>query len=892
MKLHFEASLGYQLDAVDSIVRLFEGAPRLRARDTVFAEVHANILKLTPERIFQNRDAILNERRIADRDAHKTEELDFSIEMETGTGKTYVYLRTIFDLYHAYGLSKFIIVVPSIPVREGVLKTLEITRAHFKELYSVPFEFFAYDSRKLAQVKSFCEANTLQVMVMNIQSFNAEDRIISQERDGTHGVRLIDLIKQTFPIIVMDEPQVGMGTAKSEKALASLNPLFKLRYSATHEKPKNVVYRLTPFDAYNQSLVKKIEVFSVQTEGAVESLAFKDAVFAGTKPPQAKLTANVHLKEKGFKTKTITCKKDDDLEEKTGNQAYRGLIIERIWRDMSDGQAKLQFTNGTVLIMGEQTGRDSEEIFREQIRWTIQKHFEKKANLRSQGIKVLSLFFIDRVANYMSVDGKIRRLFLEQYREAFKKHYGSEPTNLDAIHSGYFAKTGNGEWTDSEASMSKNSEAYQLILKDKERLLSQDEPLEFIFSHSALGVGWDNPNVFNICTLNETESTNRKRQEIGRGLRICVNQDGERVRDAVDVKEGKEINLLTVIANQSYQAFAEAYQSELAEEFGSDAPTPKPRDARKKPTKLNLNKARFESKDFSELWKRIALRTQWSVSFHEPSIIDRCTEAVREIRVPEPSINVELNRITTLGREDAPQFWKEYHVGAADPRAARGVKASLDPVNEISDQTGLAIDTIRQILLKAGEPQRVTKNPIAFMTEVAERIKRVIDRELVTVVRYEQTGESYAPKLFQELDETLGEVVATPSHGLYDAEKIDSEVERRFGTELDHDHRVRLFFKLPKWYSISTPIGEHHPDWAIVVEKKMLDGDGAETTYHFVVETKGTRRKEDLAPDERMKIDCAIKHFEAVGLKEYLAPVDTVETFKEKANGATNTRIF
>lgn len=517
MKLHFEANLKYQLDAVSSVVRLFEGAPHMRARDSVLAEVHANILPLSPGRIFLNRDAVLNENRIVDKDAHKTEEVDFSIEMETGTGKTYVYLRTIFELYRSYGLSKFIIVVPSIPVREGVLKTLDITRSHFKELYSAPYEFFGYESKKLAQVKSFCESNTLQIMVMNIQSFNAEDRVISQERDGTHGVRLIDLIRQTSPIIIMDEPQVGMGTVKSEKALASLNPLFKLRYSATHEKPKNVVYRLTPFDAYNQSLVKKIEVFSVQSEGAVESLMFKDAVFSGGKPPQAKLVANVRLKESGFKSKMITCTKEDDIERRSGNSAYRGLVIERIWRDMNDGQTKLQFTNGTILLMGEQVGSDSEEIFREQIRWTIQKHFDKKAERQSQGIKVLSLFFIDRVANYMKDDGKIRQLFVELYGEIYKKQYGLEPTNVHAVHNGYFAKTGNGEWTDSEASMSKNSDAYQLILKDKERLLSQDELLEFIFSHSALGVGWDNPNVFNICTLNESESINRKRQEIGRG---------------------------------------------------------------------------------------------------------------------------------------------------------------------------------------------------------------------------------------------------------------------------------------------------------------------------------------------------------------------------------------
>jgi type III restriction enzyme len=890
MKLHFEANLGYQLDAVDSVVRLFESAPRMKARDTVFAEVHANILKLSPDRIFQNRDTIVSERKIAEKDAHKTPELDFSVEMETGTGKTYVYLRTIFDLHRAYGLSKFIIVVPSIPVREGVLKTLEITRSHFKELYSVPFEFFGYESKKLAQVKAFCESNTLQIMIMNIQSFNAEDRIISQERDATHGVKLIDLIKQTYPVIVMDEPQVGMGTAKSEKALASLNPLFKIRYSATHETPKNVVYRLTPFDAYNQNLVKKIEVFSVQTEGAVESLGFKDAVFAGTKPPQAKLTANVRLAENGYKTKTITCKTGDSIEEKTGNIAYRGLIVERIWRDINDERTKLQFTNGTVLMMGEQTGRDSDEVFREQIRWTIKKHFEKKAVRNPQGIKVLSLFFIDRVANYMNADGKIRKLFLELYREIYKEQFKKEPTNIDAVHNGYFAKTGNGEWTDSEASMSKNSDAYQLILKDKERLLSQDEPLEFIFSHSALGVGWDNPNVFNICTLNETESATKKRQEIGRGLRICVNQDGDRVRDVIDVKEGKEVNLLTVIANQSYQAFAQSYQDELKEEFGVDAPTAKTRDARKKPTKLKLNKARFESKDFSELWKRIAQKTDWSVSFLESDVIDRCTEVVRAIHVPDPSINVELNRITTLGREDAPQLWNVY--GGAERSAARGIKASLDPVNEISDQTGLAIDTIQKILEKSGKPEQVTRNPIAFMAEACEKIKRVINRELVTVVRYQKTGESYAPGLFEALDDTLGEVVATPNHGLYDAEKTDSDIERKFGVELDNDQHIRLFFKLPKWYSVPTPIGDHHPDWAIVVEKKMLDGNGAEVTYQFVVETKGTKRKEDLAPDERMKIDCAIKHFEAVGLKEYLAPIDTFETFKTRANASTNTHIL
>ncbi|MFA6446697.1 MAG: DEAD/DEAH box helicase family protein [Patescibacteria group bacterium] len=883
MKLHFEPNLQYQLDAIDSVSRLFEGAPRVRSRDTILAEVHANILKLAPERILRNRDDIMGLRRIADSDAHKTDEMDFSIEMETGTGKTYVYLRTIFELNRSYGLSKFIIVVPSIPVKEGALKTLEITKQHFKGLYSVPFEYFAYDSKKLTQVKSFCEANTLQIMVMNIQAFNAEDRVISQERDATHGVRMIDLIKQTYPVIIMDEPQVGMGTTRAEHALSKLNPLFKLRYSATHEVPKNVIYRLTPFDAYNQGLVKKIEVFSVKSEGIVESMVFKDAVFAGRKPPQAKLIINTHIKDKGFKSKTITCKANDDLEQKTNNPAYRGLVIERIWRDMNDGQTKLQFNGGAVLIKGEQTGSNKEQIFTEQIRRTIEKHFAKKDEFNSKGIKILSLFFIDRVANYVDEDGLIKQLFCKLYKELYKKRYGKSPADMESIHNGYFAKTSSGEWTDNEVSMKKNSEAYQLILKDKERLLSLEEPLEFIFSHSALGVGWDNPNVFNICALNETLSSTKKRQEIGRGLRICVNQNGERVHDPLDVVEGKETNLLTVIANQSYQEFAEQYQTELIEEYGPGVKTIKLRNAKQQPDKIKLNKARFESNDFSELWKRIAKKTKWSVSFHEPSVINLCVEVVRSIQVPEPTINVELNRITTLGREGAPQIWNEY-VGSSAPITAKGMRASLDPINEISDQTGLALDTVREILQKAGNPQNVTKNPIAFMAETIERIKYVLDRELVKVVRYETIKDTHDKSLFEELYSTYADTIPTPNHGLYDKERVDSGIEKQFGAELDNDSQIRLFFKLPKWYSIPTPIGNHHPDWAIVMEKRALDEGGKQTKYYYVVETKGTRAMDTLSPDERINIQCAMKHFEAVGLKEYLAPVDTFDYFKQEVN--------
>lgn len=630
-------------------------------------------------------------------------------------------------------------------------------------------------------------------------------------------------------------------------------------------------------------MVKKIEVFSVKSEGIVESLVFKDAIFDGRKPPQAKLTVNVRVQNRGFKSKTINIKANDNLEQKTNNPAYRDMVVERIWRDMNDNQVKLQFKGGAVLIKGEQTGTDKEQIFDEQIRRSIEKHFTKKDKLNPNGIKVLTLFFIDKVANYVDENGLIKTLFIKIYKELYKKHYGKKAENTETIHNGYFAKTGNGEWTDSETSMKKNSDAYQLILKDKERLLSLDEPLEFIFSHSALGVGWDNPNVFNICTLNETQSPTKKRQEIGRGLRICVNQDGNRVRDLPETQEGGETNLLTVIANQSYQEFAEQYQTELIEEYGPDVKTVKPRNAKQQPEKIKLNKARFESDDFSEFWKRIAKKTKWSVSFHEPSIINLCAEVVKSVQVPDPTINVELNRITSLGSEDAIKILDKY-IGSADPIAAKGIKASLDPINEISDQTGLALDTVREILQKAKNPQKITKNPIAFMAEAIEGIKYVLDRELVKVVRYETINDKHDKSLFEKLYTTYQNTIDTPNHGLYDKERVDSDIEKNFGIEAENDSQIRLCFKLPNWYSIPTPIGKHHPDWAIVMEKKALDKGGKETKYYYVVETKGTRAIDTLAPDEKLKIQCAMKHFEAVGLKEYMAPVDTFDYFKHEAN--------
>jgi len=889
MKFVFEPNLQFQIDAIRAVVKLFDGAPYVRAEDRVFSEVSANILKIMPIEIFENFKGIIRENAITEAFLDESM-LDFSVEMETGTGKTYVYLRTIFELHKEYGLNKFIIVVPSIPVKEGVLTTLKTTEEHFKQLYNTKADFFEYDSKKPVRVRNFATANTLQIMVTNTQAFNTDDRIINQERDANHGVKLIDLIKQTSPVIILDEPQEGMDSANMQNRFAGLNPLFKLRYSATHKKIVNLVYRLTPYDAYNQGLVKKIEVFSIHesnTQSNVQIL-FEDIKLQAGKAPEAKLNVYIKLTDGTYKTKSMSFKDGDTLEDKTKNPVYRGWVVSRILKDPLDGTSKIRFSNGTELFKGSKVGWDKEAIFKEQIRWTIKKHFQKRENLKSVGIKVLSLFFIDRVANFVEEDGVIKSLFDTLYLEEYKKRYNKEPNDVKSVRNGYFAKTNSGEYTDNETSMSKNSEIYSLIMKDKEKLLSFDEPLEFIFSHSALGVGWDNPNVFNICTLNESESTMKKRQEIGRGLRLAVMQDGKRYRDADEVPEGKEVNLLTVIANQSYYAFAQSYQDELFDEFGTACQVPKARNARIEPNKITLNKAVLESEDFINLWKRIAKKTKYSVVFRESELVRKCVEVLDNIVVLEQKILIDLNRINMLSTDSAITD-SSTCVGNDEITSSVSV-ASIDIIDEISEQTALSVATVIEVLNSLQKKEMIKKNPIVYMTEAIKLIKSILDAEMVNLVSYQALNDNHDPSKFEEIIATYNEIVPV-KNGLYDGIIYDSNIEKNFALDVDNENKVKAFLKLPKWYEIDTPIGKYNPDFALVVEKTSL-GDGNQSKYYFVIETKGSKEWDQLKETEKMKINCAIKHFEAIGLKEYLAPVENFVDFKSQANKTLNLNVF
>lgn len=525
------------------------------------------------------------------------------IEMETGTGKTYVYTKTMYELNQKYGWSKFIIVVPSIAIREGVKKSLEMTEDHFMEQYNKKIRYFIYDSKNLNQLDSFSSNSGINVMIINMQAFNTslkeggrskDARIIYSKRDGFGSRRPIDVIAANNPILILDEPQKMEGKA-TQKALQNFNPLFALNYSATHKTQHNLVYALDAVDAYNQRLVKKIEVKGIEVKnlrGTDGYLYLDDIILSPKEPPKARIELEIGHKG-SIKRESRILSVDDNLYEISKNMdQYQGYRISEI----DPREAKVSFTNGVIIKKGEVLGDISEkDIRRIQIRETIKSHFEKEEKLFNQGIKTLSLFFIDEVAKYRQYDedgnpglGEYGKMFNEEYQLALNEYITLFDTpyqkylksiNAEDTHKGYFSIDKNGKLVDGKikktTGMSDDISAYDLILKNKERLLSFDEPTRFIFSHSALREGWDNPNVFQICTLKQGQSTTMKRQEVGRGLRLAVDKDGTRMdANTLGKSEVHKLNKLTVVASESYKEFAQDLQKEIKENL-----TDRPRSA-------------------------------------------------------------------------------------------------------------------------------------------------------------------------------------------------------------------------------------------------------------------------------------------------------------------------
>ncbi|MFZ4481895.1 MAG: DEAD/DEAH box helicase family protein, partial [Rhodoferax sp.] len=598
MKLHFEANLDYQQAAIGSVVDLFRGQEICRTEFTVTAQsavplleaagVAENVLgignrlHLLDDQIQSNLHAIQLRNGLSPSSSLASG--DFTVEMETGTGKTYVYLRTVFELNRQYGFTKFVIVVPSVAIKEGVYKTLEITQEHFRSLYAgVPFEFFLYDSSKPGQVRNFATSPNIQIMVVTVGAINKKDvNNLYKDTEKLSGERPIDLLVETRPIVIVDEPQTVTGGAQGqgEVALAAMKPLCTLRYSATHVQQHHMVYRLDAVDAYEQKLVKQIEVASLQVEGGHNSSYIK---LLSTSNKNGAISAKLELDVQQGKTvsrQAVTVEQGDDLQDASNGRAlYADWRVQNISCRAGDEHIELSRREQPLRVGEAVGGVDEDQINRHMIRRTIREHLDKELRLRPQGIKVLSLFFIDAVANYRVYDdngqaqkGKFAKMFEEEYRSAAKDSryhdlFKGVDFSADAsqVHDGYFSIDKNGRASDTaennEAGRQNAERAYNLIMKEKEKLLSMDTKLKFIFSHSALREGWDNPNVFQICVLRDVGTELRRRQIIGRGLRLCVNQDGLRVR-------GFDVNTLTVVARESYEDFAKTLQHEIESDTG------------------------------------------------------------------------------------------------------------------------------------------------------------------------------------------------------------------------------------------------------------------------------------------------------------------------------------
>ena len=883
MKLTFESNLAYQQKAIQAVVNLFEGQT-LEYSDCQYNLDEAgtldliagigNRLILSEEQILANLQKVQEQNEIPCSDTLK--DMHFSVEMETGTGKTYVYLRTIYELNKKYGFKKFVIVVPSVPIREGVLKNLQITHEHFQTLYdNTPVRFYVYDRNKISQLRGFATGDNIEILVINIDSFAKDENVINKPNDKLSGQEPIKFIQSVQPIVIVDEPQ-NMESEKRAAAISNLNPLCTLRYSATHRNRYNLIYSLNPIKAYDLGLVKQIEVDSVLEENSMNGafVALESITAAKTKVT-AKVFIDVNDKD-GVKKKSVTVRVGSDLYALSNErEIYRnGYIVEEI--DAANGC--ITFSNGEILYQGQRKDDLNDEIMKFQIRRTVEEHLRKELKLNKQGIKVLSLFFIDRVANYRSYDaqgnivnGKFATWFEEIYNELMHKPaYQSLNKYSDKIHNGYYSQDKKGRVKDTSGETQADDDTYNLIMKDNETLLDMNNPLRFIFSHTALREGWDNPNVFQICTLNETKSEIKKRQEIGRGLRLAVNQDGMRCYD-------RNINRLTVVANESYNDFAKALQNELQEDCGVDF------SGRIKPKRDRVSikyKKGFEADPlFLTIWEKLKAKTMYRVNYNTNTLVEKASKEIKKMPcISAPTIRSVKTEVVISDKGISAQY--------------KGDKISIhsfdylipDVLGYIQNRTDLTRSTIMHLLVKSERLDDLAINPQLFMDQVVDKIKRVLQELMIEGIEYHKIGDSaYEMRLFeeQELEIYLNDFtfkVSDTDKTIYDEYvPLDSSVENTFARDCETSDQVKFYFKLPDWFKIPTPIGSYNPDWAVVFED--------DKRVYFVAETKDTGTPivdlDKLYPSERLKIRCGKAHFKLFEDLEYQVINKVSELIKE-----------
>jgi type III restriction enzyme len=974
MRFHFEPDLDYQLQAIEAVCDLFRGQEICRTEFTVtrdpadaqmrlrFAQNDLGIgnrLTLLDDELLKNLNDVQVRNGLAPSAALASG--DFTVEMETGTGKTYVYLRTMFELNRRYGFTKFVIVVPSIAIKEGVYKSLQITEEHFKGLYAgVPFDYFLYDSAELGQVRNFATSAQVRIMVVTVGAINKKDaNNLYKDSEKTGGEKPIDLIKTTRPIVIVDEPQSVDGglSGAGKQALDAMNPLCTLRYSATHVDKHHMVYRLDAVDAYERRIVKQIDVAAATVEDA-HNKPYVRLVSVSNR--RGSISAKVELAVEtatGVQRRQVMVQDGDDLQQTTGRAVYADCRIGEIRVARGDEFIELRVPGGEQYLRpGQAWGEvDALAVQRQMIRRTIKEHLDKEKRLRPQGIKVLSLFFIEEVARYRQYDGDgnpvkgdYARIFEEEYRRlANHPDYRTLFAEVDLsraaeeVHDGYFSvdkrsrrvvDTEEGNQAGREAA----EQAYNLIMKDKERLLSFDTPLKFIFSHSALREGWDNPNVFQICTLRDIQSDRERRQTIGRGLRLCVNQDGQRLR-------GFEVNTLTVVATESYEQFAENLQKEIEEETGIRfgiveqhqfaRVTVTAEDGRTTPLGVERSKAlwdhlkgqgyidargkvqdalraalkadevklpdsfepqaaqitqilrklagRFEIKnaderrqvrprqavlhstEFKELWDRIKHKTTYRVEFDNEKLIESCIKTVRDAP-PIPKTRLQWRKADlAIGKAGVEATERE---GAQTVVLDEADIELPDLLTQLQDRTQLTRRTVHRVLTGSGRLDDFKRNPQAFIELAAEAINRRKRLAIVDGIKYQRLGDAhyYAQELFEqeELTGYLKNMLTETRKSVYEQVVYDSGTEAEFADRFEKNESIKVYAKLPGWFTVPTPLGPYNPDWAVLVEK-----DGSERLY-LVVETKGSLFTDDLREKEAAKIECGRAHFEALRVCE------------------------
>lgn len=986
MKLHFEPDLDYQLAAIEAVCDLFKGQELCRTEFTVtkdaadpqtrlaFAEADLGIgnrLRLLDDEILSNLKAIQLRGGLPPSDSLTSP--DFTVEMETGTGKTYVYLRTIFELNKRFGFSKFVIVVPSVAIKEGVYKSVQIMEDHLKGLYAgVPFDYFLYDSGRLGQVRNFATSATVQIMVVTVGAINKKDvNNLYKDSEKTGGEKPIDLIKATRPIIIVDEPQsVDGGLEGSGKAALDLmNPLCTLRYSATHVDKHHMVYRLDAVDAYERRLVKQIEVASATVENAHNKPYVR---LVSVQSRRGTISAKVEVdvqSASGVSRQEVVVYDGDDLEQTTRRALYADCRIGAIRVEKGYEYMELRVPGGERLLRpGEAWGDvDALAVQREMIRRTIREHLDKEKRLRPQGIKVLSLFFIDEVARYrqygpdgVAVKGDYARIFEEEYRRAARlPEYETLFKEVDLtraaeeVHDGYFSIDKKGGWTDTAESNQTGRDsaerAYNLIMRDKERLLSFESPLKVIFSHSALREGWDNPNVFQICTLRDIRTERERRQTIGRGLRLCVNQEGVRLR-------GFEVNTLSVVATESYEEFARNLQSEIeadtgirfgiveAHQFAAIATTDsagntaplgfeaskevwdalrskgyidakgRVQDALKAALKggtvelpeqfraqqdqivhllkrlagrldiknaderrpVRPRQAVLQGPDFKALWDRIKHKTTYRVHFDSEKLVESCANALREAP-PIPKTRLQWRKADiAIGKAGIEATERE---GAATVVLNEGDIELPDLLTDLQYRTQLTRRSIHRILVGSHRLDDFRLNPQKFIELAAEAINRCKRLAIVDGIRYQRVGDTeyYGQELF-ESEELTGYLrrLLDAKKAVYEQVVYDSDTEAVFADQLEKNTAIKVYAKLPGWFTVPTPLGDYNPDWAVLVD------EGGKDRLYFVVETKGTDLfASALRPIEQAKIACGKAHFRALGGEVEFAVAKDYSTFQD-----------